>query len=223
MIPKGSTRTGSGPVFSELSLSVGVTMATVHYMTPWLLRALLKSWVQFYPGVRYVVIDNSTSRVHREEAAKIVNKFGNGRIVHTIRNMGHGPGMVRALNHCGTPRVLFLDTDVRIVKPGYVEMLHGMLRNDQYGAGMVTYVNKDGISIPKDSKRAIPYLHPHFMMCNASCMKEWPLPIDHGAPMIVTMRNIHRRGMSHILVNLRGKRYYEHLWSGTVKRRRWAD
>jgi hypothetical protein len=195
-----------------------VTMATVHRNTPWLLSELLYSWDKFYPNVGVVVLDSSTGP-ELDDVRSIIRKYGAG----FVRNYGasHGAGLARGMNTVGTDLVLFLDTDVRIKKAGYVENLVTCLSKMHYGAGMVTYVDSTGLSIPKHKQRAIPYLHPHFMLVNLDKAMMWPMPSDHGAPMLSTMKAIHRKKKSHILVNLRGKMYYEHLWSGTVKKLRW--
>jgi glycosyltransferase involved in cell wall biosynthesis len=195
-------------------------MVTVHYNTPWLLTELLYSWNKFYPGVGFFVVDGSATK-YKVVINDIIRQYG-GTYIRNIRPT-HGTGLARGLNVVGTDLALFLDSDIRIKERGYVERLVKCLSKMHYGAGMVTYVDEAGLSTPMHRARAIPYLHPHFMLVNVVRALKWPEPMDHGAPMLYTMKCIHMRKKLHLLVNLRGKRYYEHLWSGTVKKKRWPD
>jgi 2-polyprenyl-3-methyl-5-hydroxy-6-metoxy-1,4-benzoquinol methylase len=72
------------------------------------------------------------------------------------------------------------------------------LQPGDYGVGGVAYVDQDGFDVPY-AYGAIAYLHPPCMLCNVEVMREWPLPVKHGAPMFEAMRALHRAGRSELL------------------------
>jgi predicted O-linked N-acetylglucosamine transferase (SPINDLY family) len=72
-------------------------------------------------------------------------------------NIHHGPGMSWAINHLGlSGEVLFLDSDVEILKPGFIESLHSHLKPGMYGVGNVQWVNDSGHSREEGTPDAIP-------------------------------------------------------------------
>ncbi|MBC7994577.1 MAG: methyltransferase domain-containing protein [Rhizobacter sp.] len=177
-----------------------IPVVTVSYNSPELILGLLASFRKFYPNPIYV-IDGSDA----EPAAKIktvVEGFENVHLHAFGYNIHHGPGLAWAINNLGLKGpVLFLDSDIVIVREGFLESLHEQLQPTDYGVGTVQYVNRDGFDI-EYGYGAIHYMHPPCMLCNVEVMKEWPMPIKHGAPMIDAMRALHDAGMSSLLRNV---------------------
>jgi SAM-dependent methyltransferase len=72
------------------------------------------------------------------------------------------------------------------------------------------------------------YLHPACMLTNIDVVRQWPMPIKHGAPLIATMLAIHRAGRPELIGTIDWvsndfsrdpKRVYiKHDWQGTVIR-----
>lgn len=199
-----------------------VTILTVHYHTPWLLKALYNSIRKYYT-LPVIVIDNSTNKKSLDAVKNWSSKVTNTRVIFTRKNIKHGPGLNLGIRNICTPLVCCIDTDVKIKKSGFIERLVGGMKTWSYGAGMVTWVSPKGVSTDPDSKGAMRYLHPHFMLLNIKEYWKYRPAANHGAPMIFAMKDIIRRKHEHKLVNIRGRSYYDHLWRGTVARRRWSQ
>ena len=201
-----------------------IPIITVSYNAPDLIAALLSSLRQFY-GNRVYVIDGSRPEV-AEQIRAVAAQFDNVEFIPFGYNIHHGPGLAWAIRSLGlTGQVLFLDSDVEIVNPGFLESLQAELKPGMYGVGGVQPVNEGGYDRPDG---AIRYLHPACMLTNIEVVRQWPMPIKHGAPLIQTMLAIHNAGAHHLLGSLDWVKndfsrdpqriYIKHDWQGTVIR-----
>lgn len=202
-----------------------IPIVTVSYNTPDLIDGLLRTLRQFYTN-RVYVIDGSNPDV-AETIRAVTAGYDNVEFVPFGYNIHHGPGMAWAINHLGlSGEVLFLDSDVEILKAGFLESMHAELRPGMYGVGCVLTVDLLGNDRPDDG--SVPYLYPACMLTNIDVVRQWPLPIKHGAPMIPTMLALHAADASHLVANIpwvnedfakQPKRHYlKHDWQGTVIR-----
>jgi predicted O-linked N-acetylglucosamine transferase (SPINDLY family)/SAM-dependent methyltransferase len=202
-----------------------IPIITVSYNAPDLIEALLRTLRQFYTN-RVYVIDGSNPDV-AEKIRAITDGYDNVEFIPFGYNIHHGPGLAWAINHLGlSGEVLFLDSDVEILKGGFLESLHDALRPGMYGVGNVQLVNEQGYDRPQDGP--IRYLHPACMLTNIEVVRQWPMPIKHGAPLIPTMLALHAAG-AHDLIDIvdwvhddfakEPKRHFiKHDWQGTVIR-----
>ena len=206
-----------------------ITALTVNYNTPRLLESLLSTFRKFYPAIPYMVVDGSDSENYKR-ITKFDQKY-NVEIHHFDYNIHHGPGMAYGMETIKTDKILLIDSDVRILRAGFIEDLKSKLQPGSYGIGSVSCINKDGASIAKGIK----YLHPSLALINRNIALKYPMPIKHGAPMIETMVYLNKRGLSHLLqnetwveedlvhsyydkVNTINRHFIVHEWSGTVSR-----
>jgi SAM-dependent methyltransferase len=200
-----------------------IPIVTVTYNAPELLIGLLTSLRKFYINPVYVMdgSDGETGARTRE----IAQGFESVQVKSFGFNIHHGPGMAWAIENLGLKGpVLFLDNDIVVLRAGFMEAMLAELRDGDYGVGGVGYVNQEGFDI-EYGYGAIPYLHPPCMLCNAEVMRQWPLPIKHGAPMVESMRALHRAGKSGLLRHLdwtandvkmgTKKVYVDHIGQGT--------
>jgi len=202
-----------------------ITALSVNYNTPELLESLLISFRKFYPASPFLVIDGS-DKAHYRRIKNFDRRF-NVSIHHFDYNIHHGPGMAYGMKMITTPQILLLDSDIRILRGGFVEDLQSKLLPTSYGIGDVSNINRDGVSILETGVR---YLHPACALLNRGVALSFPLPIKHGAPMIEPMealkgRNLlqHEQWVSDDLIHglsnkLHAKHYIIHEWSGTVSR-----
>jgi predicted O-linked N-acetylglucosamine transferase (SPINDLY family) len=202
-----------------------IPIVTVSYNAPDLIEALLRTLRQFYTN-RVYVIDGSNPDV-AEKIRAITDGYDNVEFIPFGYNIHHGPGLAWAINHLGlSGEVLFLDSDVEILKGGFLESLHDHLRPGMYGVGNVQLVTEQGYDRPLDGP--IRYLHPACMLTNIEVVRQWPMPIKHGAPLIPTMLAISAAG-AHDLISIvdwvhddfakEPKRHFiKHDWQGTVIR-----
>jgi predicted O-linked N-acetylglucosamine transferase (SPINDLY family)/SAM-dependent methyltransferase len=201
-----------------------IPIVTVSYNAPDLIEALLRTMRQFYTN-RVYIIDGSNPDV-AEKIRAITDGYDNVEFIPFGYNIHHGPGLTWAINHLGlSGEVLFLDSDVEILKAGFLEALHAELEPGMYGVGSTQPVNEQGYDRPDG---AINYLHPACMLTNIEVVRQWPLPIKHGAPMIATMLALNHSGNTHLFKHIPWVRsdfegdkppfYIKHPWQGTVIR-----
>ncbi|GJI93148.1 O-linked N-acetylglucosamine transferase family protein [Duganella hordei] len=202
-----------------------IPIVTVSYNAPDLVEALLSSLRKFYPN-RVYIIDGSNPDI-AEKIRAMAAGYDNVEFIAFGYNIHHGPGMTWAINNLGLKgEVLFLDSDVEVVNPGFIESLQSHLKPGMYGAGHLRIVSEGGYENPVANP--IRYLHPACMLVNLDVARLWPLPIKHGAPMIQTMLAIHRAGAHHLIeavdwvdqdFSRESRRVFlKHDWQGTVIR-----
>lgn len=202
-----------------------IPVVTVSYNSPDLIEALLRTFRQFYTNKVYV-IDGSRPEVS-EQIGEVARRFDNVDFIPFGYNIHHGPGMAWAVQNLDLPaEVLFLDSDVEIRRGGFLESLQTQLEPALFGVGSIQRVNEQGYDRPDDGP--VQYLHPACMLVNLDVMRQWPLPIKHGAPMIATMLALHRSGNAHLIRHVQWVKedfespeslhYIKHPWQGTVKR-----
>ena len=201
-----------------------IPVVVVSYNTPDLLRGLLASFRQYYSNPVHVVDGSDPEPLTR--VRWIVSEFDNV-VLHALEyNIHHGPGMAWAIQNLPfSGPVLFLDSDIVILREGFLEALRTELGPADYGVGGVNHVNQEGFNI-EYSYGAVPCLQPPCMLCNIEVMRQWPLPVKHGSPMIAPMRALQRAGKSNLLRHLEWtlnditkgtkKVYVDHIGQGTV-------
>lgn len=197
-----------------------ITAITVNYNTPDLLDEMIWSFRQFY-DTPIIVVDGSESK-HRSRVLRVVGAYKNIMPHIMGYNIHHGGGLTYALNLVKTERVLFIDSDVIFHKGGFLDDLNDKLKDTSYGIGDVQIVDEKGFNKPTGIK----YLHPAFCLLNMDMVKQFPMPIVHGAPMIETMKAIHRSGLNILQhekwvtndFRNKEKKYLTHDWQGTVSK-----
>lgn len=202
-----------------------IPVVTVSYNSPDLIEALLRTFRQFYPNKVYV-IDGSRPEI-AAQIGPVTQRFENVEFIPFGYNIHHGPGMTWAIENLGLDgQVLFLDSDVEIKRAGFLESLQSHLRPGMWGVGGIQLVNEQGYDRPDDGPVA--YLHPACMLVNMGVVRQWPLPIKHGAPLIATMLALHHSGNAHLIGHVdwvkddfhspEAIHYIKHPWQGTVLR-----
>ena len=201
-----------------------IPVVVVSYNCVELLRNLITSLRRFYRNPVHVVDGSEQGPLGK--IGKMLREFEDVTLHAQGYNIHHGPGMAWAITHLNLgPRALFLDSDILILKPGFIENLSVILQPDDYGVGCVAHVNREGFDVPY-GYGAVPYLHPPCMLCNVEVMRQWPLPIKHGAPMVGAMLALFDAGKSHLLKDVEWTRndispgtrklYLDHIGRGTV-------
>ena len=195
-----------------------ITALTVNYNTPELLRNLLSSFRKFY-CIPYMVVDGSEEKYYNDITR--FKEYFNINIVHFDTNIHHGPGLAYGIKQITTNQILFIDSDITVIKGGFLEDLENKLNSESYGIGDVSDVNEYGVNIPNGIK----YLHPSFALINREVALSYPLPVRHGAPMLNAMIGNpilqHEQWIADDLKNSFYKKeckYFQHEWCGTVKR-----
>ncbi len=201
-----------------------IPIVVVSYNSPELIRNLLASLRRFYANPVHIVDGSSAEQVEGIRAA--VTPFEGVTLHVQGHNIHHGPGMAWAIQTLPLgPVALFLDSDIVVLRDGFIEAMLAELQPQHYGVGGVAYVNREGFDIPY-AYGAVSYLHPPCMLCNIEVMKQWPMPVKHGAPMVAPMLALHDAGKSDLLKHLdwtlndvtpgTEKVYIDHVGRGTV-------
>jgi hypothetical protein len=95
-----------------------------------------------------------------------------------------------------------------------------------YGVGEITMVSASGVPHSADGQ---PYLHPACMLTNIEVMRQWPMPVKHGAPMLPPMLALDQAGARCLLGDVAWvhndfspsppqRHFIRHDWQGTVRR-----
>lgn len=209
---------------------------SVNYDTPDLIYAMVKSFRQFYDN-DILIIDGSDKKEY-EEAKVLLSEFDDIEIHHFGFNLHHGKSVAYGISIMDCDKILVVDSDVVILKGGILELLENKLKSESYGVGDIQRVDDRGFNIGSRkgavglreselTEQGYAYLHPAFMLINRNIAINWPMPINHGAPMIETMKAIHNIGQESILIHsdevhegFRSKeaKYLYHPWCSTVNR-----
>lgn len=201
-----------------------IPIVTVSYNSPELIAALLASIRRFYPNPVYV-IDGSQPEI-AAQIRPVAEAYQDVRFIPFGYNIHHGPGMTWAFRNLDLHGpVLFLDSDVEVLRRGFLESLRGALAPGMYGVGSLLYVNALGQPVEHNGYL---YLHPACMLCDIDVMRAWPLPIKHGAPMMPSMVALHDAGRNDMIANIDWVQndfgqnperiFIRHDWQGTVIR-----
>ena len=201
-----------------------IPIIAVSYNSPDLVEILLRSLRQFYTNKIYIIDGSAPDIV--DEIDAVSQRHANVEFVPFGYNIHHGPGMAWAIRNLGlSDPVLFLDSDVELLQPRLIEDLAARLEPQLYGVGWITEPTLTDGSIQPSS---FPYLSPLCMLCNMDVMRQWPMPIKHGAPMITPMLALAQAGRTELLKHVdwienecthdSTKKFMRHDWQGTVRR-----
>lgn len=213
-----------------------IKVLSVNYNTPDLIYTMVKSFRQFYNN-DILIIDGSNQKEY-EEAKNLLSEFNDIEIHHFGFNLHHGKSMAYGFNVLDCDKILVLDSDIIILKNGILELLENMLEPEFYGVGDIQRIDDRGYNIgsrkgaiglkeSENEELGYAYLHPAFMLINRNVALQWPLPINHGAPMIETMKTISIAGKENILKHCEEvhegfrsdkAKYLYHPWCSTVNR-----
>ena len=152
---------------------------SVNYNTPDLIDNLITS-IKAVTNLPIRIIDGSDREYTMLNAKEVCAKH-QVEINQLGYNIHHGRGMDYAMNTSKHDWVLIIDSD-SMIKPGLLEAL---LYDKPYcGFGM--QVDRNG----SNTSTGILYLHPHFLLVNASHYHQHSAKfIHHGAPAIEVMMN----------------------------------
>lgn len=172
-----------------------VTIIIVSYNTGILLQEAVYSIRKYYPTIKIIIVDNSERHNFCYNAAEYLrNEFTCA--YHTGSNIGHGPGMQVGIDICKTEYFLLMDSDVTMNCSGVIERLKKYMTPEVYGIGQVVFVDESGNNCSSEDLGMIPYLHPHFALINKGMYLRCAPIINHGAPLLKSMKDADKKGFS---------------------------
>lgn len=166
------------------SATVGVVI--VNYNTPGIISEAVYS---VHPYVnKVIIVDNSEKTNPAYKECDVLDKLRNVEVIHTRKNIGHGPALNRGIDHLTTDFIITMDSDALLTDPSVISEMMRELENEKvYGCGMNEPINEDGFM----DYKGIPYLHPFFCMFTKRKFLQFSPFINHGAPFARTMKDIH--------------------------------
>lgn len=175
-----------------------VTGIMVCWNTKDLVKRAYESIRKFHLFMKLIIIDGSASTMDCYKYLDSI-KDPNLKVVHLLKNIGHGRGMDHGIKKADTPFVLMMDSDIVMTKSPVQQMLD-MMEQDTYGVGWIYPTDITGHEFgdrPEYVKYgAMKYLHPYFCLLQVSNYKKYIPYIHHGAPAANAMLDLHRRGIA---------------------------
>lgn len=162
----------------------------VSYNVPGIITRAVKSIKPYVDEV--IIIDHSQSK---NKAFGEADKLG-VKVLHTHRNLGHGPGMDMGIKRLNSDYVIVMDSDTQVKDGSIVSDMLDMMEPDVYGVGRV--IERLGVS----------YLHPYFAMIRRSSYLMYEPFVNHGAPCKDAMQSIH--GKMEVIDMDMSKVWHEH-------------
>lgn len=175
-----------------------ITGIVVCHNTKDLMRRTYTSVRKFHPHMLIIIVDGSDPE---DPCASYVKSLASDKtkVISLGYNIRHGRGMCMGINKVKTKYALIFDSDIKMLESPVDRMLE-MMEKDTFGVGIVSRTGFDGrgCGLSSDHKRTgcISYLHPYFHLINIENYKKFHSYVSHGAPCIVTMIDIHKKGLS---------------------------
>ena len=172
-----------------------VSVIIVNYNTPGIISRAVNS-ICFDENVMttYIVDNSDVGSPAYNECDLIASKSGQWpsladiKVIHTGKNIGHGPGLNMGIEKTQTDCIIVMDSDAVLVDHTVIEEMHEAIQDENvYGAGMVVRVDNNG---GNKKNGEIEYLHPYFAMFRKYEFLQHSPFINHGAPWLRTMKEI---------------------------------
>lgn len=170
--------------------------AIVCYNTPDIIGKAVKS-IQPYIGSVLIVDASDSTNAAYKECNDLARDFDNVRVLHAYENIGHGPGLDRAIINLPCEYIIGMDSDAVLLDSSLImEMREKIVDESVYGVGRV---------LPF----AIPYLYLPFFMIKKSMYFQFPKFINSGAPGTEIMKAIHHKKALINIPNLMDRIYHK--------------
>ena len=201
-------------------MKMGVGCVIVNYNTPEIISKAVHSVIDQVD--KLVIVDGSDTGnpAYKECDSLISNKVS---VIHTHRNTGHGPGLHLGIVSLDVEFIICMDSDAVLIDKTLIpEMRKALSAKEVYGVGHVARVNRIGENI-KTEKNYIGYLHPYFCMFRNAVYFKYHAFINHGAPFILTMRQIQGKMKLVYIKDMRKRCLHEgKVTRGMIGERKWG-
>ena len=197
-----------------------VEILSVHYKTPEYIYQQYDTVRNFYPKVKYRIVDGSDDGknyfedLEKKDKNFVVNRFG--------YNIHHGPGMDFGIKTSVQEFILVLDSDVTLKKPLIDDMLKMFCG---YSVGKKIILNSKGYASWQktndgDNKFIYEYIHPYCMLISKNEYTKHKPFIKHGAPCIESMIDLYNKNLTNLLSDFEIEDYVNLRIRGT--RSKWG-
>jgi glycosyltransferase involved in cell wall biosynthesis len=190
-----------------------VEAVLVSYGTADLTFAAAHALRSTHPDVPLTVVDNGSPDDTVDRLTRASDDLAPFRLAALAENLHHGPGMDAAAHASSARRLLLLDTDCLVFRPGLIDRLaEAMDGAGAWAAGPLHHVDANGFDTDADG--AIPYVHPHCALIDRATYLTLEPFARHGAPSLFAMRSAHQRGLA--VADVPTAEYAYHIGRGTV-------
>ena len=173
-----------------------ITVIVVNYRTIDLAKRCIDSFLNYYPGINLLLIDNG-SQDNSTEYIEHVSKY-NDNVTSIINeeNLYHGPAMDQGIKSSATRFAFTLDSDCEIIKQGFLEQMLALFQDpDLYAAGQLAYMDRYGYETRTGRQRnTIKYIYPFAMLLDKEKYLALTPFIHHGSPGIKNMHEAEEIG-----------------------------
>lgn len=179
-----------------------VTGVTVVYNTKEIIEKAIISIRKFHPKMKIIVIDGSDkTNPCYDYVCSLPDKYT--RVFHVKDNIGHGKGLHLGISYVDTPFFLTFDSDIEMLRSPLEDMLK-MIEDSTYGVGYTEPVDVQGHDFGVNPSLMqygpVKYMHPYFCLIQLKEYQKYKPFCHHGAPHVNTMLDIHKRGLSNIVL-----------------------
>jgi hypothetical protein len=188
-----------------------VVGATVIYRTYHLAFDAITSTLNYYPWMRIIVIDN-TEKGFTNGREKVYDGLKDKiELVRVNQNIGHGPGIKRAMQRADEGYLYLFDTDTKMYRPLILEKMALVAKDDVFlGIGQLLNL----IYLYKGVR--LQYIHPATCLFHLGTVKKFKWPIDHGDPLVEMMLDLHNKGKMNLLKQFPVGKFVHHFKRGSV-------
>jgi glycosyltransferase involved in cell wall biosynthesis len=157
------------------------------YNTPGIISSAVLSIVNFVD--RLVIVDNSDrNNKAYEECETLLKKYSNIFVIHTEKNIGHGPALNTGIECLNTEYVICMDSDAVLLDRSLIDQMKEALEDPAvYGCGKAITT-----SSMINRSLTIPYLFLPFCMFKREVFNKHSKFINNGAPFKKTMTEIYK-------------------------------
>ena len=184
-----------------------------------LTKKCIESLRRGYLKVTIVAIDNGSKDASTLYIRNLSRKDPHLQGVLLAQNLTHGPALHLGMRTAQTQYVFTLDSDCVVKKPGFIETLLKMFREDArlYAVGHKDLVNNRGTARKGvDRTKFIQHVHPSAMMIDRKKYLQLPPFEYHGSPAVANMRAVPEHGWKLADFPIAG--YIHHMGGGTRKK-----
>jgi hypothetical protein len=194
-----------------------IEIISVNYNTPEYIYRQYFSIRNFISSdIKIRIIDGSDNKDY-VDCFKELELFDNNFSVKRLGvNIHHGAGLHFGISTSKCNKILVIDSDVYIIKEGFIDELNKLYFDDCYGISKFEYVDNKGFNV---NNNGIPYLHPRCALINKKEYLQFKPFKNHGSPCIDTMIEIKTKGLSYKLIDFKNLNDYIKTFNrGTVVR-----
>ena len=194
-----------------------ITVLVINYRTLELTQHCVESFRTYYPQVKVILIDNGSFDDSRNYIQELAESQTHIFSLLNPRNIFHGPAIHKGIQTCQTPLVMTLDSDVQVMRGGFLEDMAGTFEQPGiYAIGKLVHMDMFGYETTQDTLLTFEYIHPSCMLVRREVYLKLNPFFHHGSPGIRNMRHAIRSGYK--LVDFPIEKYIQHNGRGTCSR-----